>query len=220
MRMLHKFLFFVKRPWLLPISIIIKFPYFRFIRNTSTYQNPINFNIWFIQKVLGKGGNKSVYWPVHPNSQIYDWQNIFAGIDTCPGLMKGCYIQGKGGIYIGDYTQIAPNVVIVSANHDVYNTRKHILKKVSIGKYCWIGANSSIMPGVKLGNFTIVGAGSVVTKPFPDGYCVIAGNPAKVIYELEKEKCLEYEYDKKFYGYLNESKFQKLLKKYPTIPVY
>lgn len=44
--------------------------------------------------------------------------------------------------------------------------------------------NSLILPGVKLGDHTVVGGGSVVTKSFPDGYCVIAGNPAKKIKDI------------------------------------
>ncbi|TRX50249.1 acyltransferase [Fulvivirga sp. M361] len=131
--------------------------------------------------------------------------------------MKGCYIQGKGGIHIGDYTQIAPNVVIVSANHDVYDSRNHILEKVIIGKYCWIGAGAKIMPGVILGDFTIVGAGAVVTQSFPDGYCIIGGVPAKQIKGLDKEKCIRYELKPTFYGYLKEEKFEKFRKKHPSI---
>lgn len=57
-------------------------------------------------------------------------------------------------------------------------------KDVIIGKKCWIGMNAIILPGVKLGDNTIVGAGSVVTKSFPDGNLVIAGNPAKIINKL------------------------------------
>jgi acetyltransferase-like isoleucine patch superfamily enzyme len=57
-------------------------------------------------------------------------------------------------------------------------------KDVIIGKKCWIGMNAIILPGVQLGDNTIVGAGSVVTKPFPDGNILIAGNPAKIIKRL------------------------------------
>ena len=46
--------------------------------------------------------------------------------------------------------------------------------------------NSMILPGVTLGSHTVVGAGSVVTKSFPEGYCVIAGNPAKKIKAIKK----------------------------------
>jgi acetyltransferase-like isoleucine patch superfamily enzyme len=206
--------YFLRRPFQFPIVILTKLPFFSFIKGTKSYQNPINFETWFVQKILGIGGNKKVYWPVHPSSQVFDCHNIVIGVDTCPGMMKGCYIQGKGGIEIGDYTQIAPNVVVVSANHDLYDTRKHFPKKVSIGKYCWLGAGAKIMPGIKLGDFTIVGAGAVVTKSFPEGHCLIGGVPARKIKDLEKDKCLRYEYSTKYYGYLSASKFEKYKLKY------
>ena len=68
-----------------------------------------------------------------------DPSNIFCGIETSPGLSPGNYIQGMGKTYIGDYTQIAPNVGIISANHELEDNRKHIIEDVYIGKYCWIG---------------------------------------------------------------------------------
>ena len=52
----------------------------------------------------------------------------------------------------------------------------------------WIGMNSVILPGVTLGPGTVVGAGSVVTHSFPEGHCVIAGVPAKLIRNLQNEK--------------------------------
>ena len=51
--------------------------------------------------------------------------------------------------------------------------------------------NAVILPGVTLGDHTIVGAGSIVTKSFPEGYVVIAGNPAKIIRTLEREKVVD-----------------------------
>lgn len=57
-----------------------------------------------------------------------------------------------------------------------------------IGRNCWIGMNAVILPGVKLGDYTIVGAGAVVTHSFPEGYCVIGGVPAKKIKDLDKDK--------------------------------
>jgi len=214
---MKKLSYILKNPLRIPLLLLMRIPYFGFLRNTSSYQCRISFNMWFRHKVLNRGGNRLAYWPVHPTSKVVIPENIFAGIDTCPGLMGGCYIQGIGKIYIGDYTQIAPNVIIISANHDLYDTRKHIPGEVRIGKYSWLGAGSKIMPNVVLGDFTIVGAGAVVTKSFPMGHCVIAGNPAKVIKELEPGKCIRYEYAKQYNGYIPSSKFTVFRKKHLSV---
>jgi acetyltransferase-like isoleucine patch superfamily enzyme len=192
---------------------IIRLPFFRFIRETSNYQCPVSLGFWIRQKVLNIGGNRKCYWPVNTTSKIVGPENIYVGIDSCPGYMGGCYIQGIGKIFIDDYTQIAANVVIVSANHDSYDTRKHILSEVKIGKYCWLGAGAMIMPGVVLGDFSVVGAGAIVTHSFPDGHCVIAGNPARLIKKLDIEKCVRYEYEHKYNGYLSGNEFDMYRKK-------
>lgn len=172
---------------------------------------PLSLKTFFLQKVLGF--NRNVYWPVHFTTIVTHFENIKIGVGTAPGLSPGCYIQGGGKIYIGDYTIVAPNVGIISSNHDLYDNTKHIKGVVSIGSYCWIGMNSIIMPNVSLGDYTIIGAGSVVTKSFPEGFCVIAGNPAKVIKKLNKENCKLYENEFKYYGYIKQSKFKNFRKK-------
>lgn len=192
--------------------VLTAMPYFRFIKETRHTQTPATFNMWFYQKVLGF--NRRAYWPVHRTSRVGGVENIYAGIETCPGYEGGCYIQAIGKIYIGDYTQIARNVGIISANHDLYDNRKHTMgEEIRIGKYCWIGMNSVILPGVTLGDFTVVGAGSVVTKSFPEGYCVIAGNPARLIKKLEPEKCVRHKSQHEYNGYIPASKFESYRKK-------
>jgi acetyltransferase-like isoleucine patch superfamily enzyme len=215
--LIKKIKYFLSNPLQLPIVLICRIPYFRFIRDTTDYQGKVNFEFWFKQKLLGFGGNRKAYWPVHWTSQVYDVQNILVGIDAYPGLMKGCYIQGKGKIRIGDYTQIGPNVIIVSANHDVYDSRKHIPAEVSIGKYCWIGAGAKIMPGVTIGDWTVVGAGTVVTKSFPEGHCVIAGVPAREVRHLEKEKCVAFTNRVAYNGYIRSDKFDSFRRKYLNV---
>ena len=212
-----KFKFLLKHPLQVPFIVITKLPYFGFIRHTGDYQNRISFGFWFKQKILNLGGNRSAYWPVHSSSQVFDAENILVGVDSYPGIMKGCYIQGKGGICIGDYTQIAPNVVIVSSNHDLYDSRKHILEQVSIGKYCWIGAGAKIMPGVKLGDWTIVGAGAVVTRSFQEGYCVVGGVPARFIKPLDKNYCVPYRNQIEYNGYIRSDKFKEYISKHLKI---
>lgn len=205
--------YFFRKPLQLPIVLLTKLPFFQFIRDTQDYQNAITFEFWFKQKVLNLGGNKKAYWPVHWSSQVYDAHKIIVGVDAYPGIMKGCYIQGMGGITIGDYSQFAPNVVIVSANHDIYDNRKHICAPVRIGRYCWIGAGAKIMPGVELGDWTIVGAGAVVTKSFKEGYCVLGGIPAKKIKELDPNACIPFDNKKRYRGYIREELFTEYFKR-------
>jgi acetyltransferase-like isoleucine patch superfamily enzyme len=190
----------------IPLSYL---PYFSFLRETSDYQCPITFSNWFWQKVLNIGGNRNVYWPVHWTSKVHDGENIIVGVDAYPGYMQGCYIQGKGGIEIGDYTQIAPNVVIVSSNHDLYDSRKSVSRSVKIGKYCWIAAGVKILPGVCIGDWTIVAAGSVVTRSFPEGYCVVGGVPARVIKSLDQQKCIPFRNEKLYNGYIKNEVFER-----------
>lgn len=98
----------------------------------------------------------------------------------------GTYFQNfNGQIYLGKGTYIAPNVGIITANHTVGNLDSHEEgSDVIIGEKCWVGMNSVILPGVELGDNTIVAAGAVVTKSFPQGNIILAGVPAKVIKEI------------------------------------
>lgn len=216
--LVNKLIFIAQNPINFIVSKLIRpIPYFAFLFQTQNYQCRVSFGFWLKQKIFNIGGNKDSYWPVHSSSDIVNPKNIMVGVDVCPGIMRGCYIQGIGIIEIGDYTQIGPNVAIISANHNIYDSRKHISAKVSIGKYCWLGDGCKIMPGVTLGDFTIVGAGAVVTKSFPEGYCILGGVPAKKIKDLEKEKCIHYELEPKFNGYIRSSKFEAYRKKHLNV---
>ncbi|GAO45220.1 acyltransferase [Flavihumibacter petaseus] len=213
--MFGKIKYFLRRPLqLIVVPVVRIFPGLKFIRETQDYQGFVNFEFWFTQKVLNIGGNRKAYWPVHFTSKVYDVEKIDVGIDAYPGIMGGCYITGRGGLTIGDYTQIAPNVAIVTANHDPYDSRKHILKPVAIGKYCWLGAGCKIMPGVVLGDWTVVAAGAVVTKSFPEGFCILGGVPAVKIRDLDKEKCVPFENKHKYRGYIKAEHFEKFKGKY------
>ena len=154
-----------------------------------------------------QGGVKGIYWPVHKNSEVTHPQNIFVGINSNPGTRPGCYLQGNGGIYIGNFCEFASNIGIISANHNLYNQSLHDCQLVYIDDYCWIGQGAVILPGVRLGKRTIVGANAVVTRSFPDGFCVIAGNPAKVIKVLDKEHVVLPDSPNKYYGYIHKDKF-------------
>lgn len=191
-------------------------PFTRPIYETRDTQTPIRFSMWFFQKVLGF--NRSAYWPVHFTSQVGNPKNIYCGVETSPGFSPGCYIQSVGKIYLGDYTQIARNVGIITANHDLTDNRKHSdVRDVKIGKYCWIGMNAVILPGVELGDYTIVGAGAVVTRSFPEGYCVIGGNPAKVIKQIEPSECVFHQSEHEYHGYIPKARFEEFRRKHLNV---
>jgi acetyltransferase-like isoleucine patch superfamily enzyme len=102
-------------------------------------------------------------------------------------------IQGKGGVEIGNGCLIAANTFISSSNHNFENPfDEHYLlheigKKVVIGDKVWIGANCVVTAGVRIGSYSIIAAGSVVTRDVA-GYSMVAGAPAKAIKIYDSQK--------------------------------
>ena len=90
-------------------------------------------------------------------------------------------------IYVGDFCQIGPNVVLATAGHPIDPTlREQGLQfnaPIRVGRNCWLGAGVLVMPGVTIGDNTVVGAGSVVTKDLPS-HVVAVGNPCRVLREI------------------------------------
>lgn len=90
-------------------------------------------------------------------------------------------------IYVGDCTMFAPNVTVATAGHPICPELREKAYQfnmpVHIGRNCWIGAGALIMPGVTIGDNTVIGAGSVVTKDIPANV-VAVGNPCKVMREI------------------------------------
>lgn len=107
-------------------------------------------------------------------------------------------------IYVGDATMFGPNVTIATAGHPILPELREQAYQynmpVRIGKNCWLGAGVIVMPGVTIGDNTVIGAGSVVTKDIPANV-VAVGNPCRVMREIGehdrkyyfKERRIEYE---------------------------
>ena len=94
-----------------------------------------------------------------------------------------------GHIYIGDRVMIGPGVTIATASHPISPKLRSLNcqynKDVHIGEDVWIGANVVIVPGVRIGRNSVIGAGSVVTKDIPENV-VAAGVPCRVKREISE----------------------------------
>ncbi len=94
------------------------------------------------------------------------------------------WIQGVGGINIGDEVMLGPQTIIVTTRHTMksgsYRFGKGITAPVSIGRGAWTGAGVKVMPGVTIGAGVLCAAGAIITKDVAE-YTVVAGVPAKVV---------------------------------------
>lgn len=103
-------------------------------------------------------------------------------------------------IYVGDATMLGPNVVLATAGHPILPELREKAYQynvpVRIGKNCWLGAGVLVMPGVTIGDNTVIGAGSVVTKDIPANV-VAVGNPCRVLREISEHDREYYFKDKK-----------------------
>ena len=135
-----------------------------------------------LSKIIGTKIDNStiVFAPFHTNfgRHITIGKNVF--------INHGCSFLDLGGILIEDDVLIGPKVNLVTENHpiDPSNRKSLDLKKIVIKKNVWIGAGATVLPGVTIGENSIVAAGAVVTKDVPEN-TVVGGVPAKFIKEID-----------------------------------
>lgn len=149
-----------------------------------------------IRQILGKTGEEiNIEQPFHCD---YGY-NIEVGENFAANY--NLTILDVGRVKIGDNVLFAPNVAIYTAGHPVHpdsrNTGYEYGIDIIIGDNVWIGGNSCILPGVKIGNNVVIGAGSVVTKDIPAGV-IAAGNPCRIIREITEEDRDFYFKDRRF----------------------
>jgi len=137
-----------------------------------------------IQQLLGHIGKNSIIEP--PFYCVYG-QNIYLGDNVFLNVL--CNILDCNNVRIGNHVMIGPFVQIYTAAHDILaetrNQGWEVAKPITIDDNVWIGGNATLLPGVKIGKNAVVGAGAVVTKNVPMN-TVVAGNPAKVIREIDQ----------------------------------
>ena len=136
------------------------------------------------------GENCYIEPPLHSNwggKHVHFGKNVYANF--------GLTLVDDTHIYVGDGTMFGPNCVIATAGHPIDPVlRERQLQyniPVHIGKNCWLGAGVLVMPGVTIGDNTVIDAGSVVTKDIPANVIAV-GNPCRVLREIG-------EHDKEFY---------------------
>ena len=137
------------------------------------------------------GENSIIEAPFHSN-----WGGHFVRVGSHVYANFGLTLVDDTTITIGDYTMIGPNVTLAAAGHPVLpELREQGLQynaPVVIGRNCWLGAGVLVMPGVTIGDNTVVGAGSVVTKDLPANV-VAVGNPCRVLRSIgEKDRELYF----------------------------
>lgn len=124
------------------------------------------------------------------NEQLSLQANIKAGLKVGKNVygIEGCTIDHGHCwlIEVGDNVVFAPQVYLLAHDTSSKKLVEYVkIGKIKIGNNCFIGARAFIMPGVEIGDNTVIGAGSLVTKSFPANV-VIGGNPAKIISSLEE----------------------------------
>ena len=134
-----------------------------------------------LQELFGAGGDS--VWMQPPffcdyGSNILLGQRVFFNFN--------CVVLDVCQVKIGDYTMFGPAVQIYAATHPLeaeLRRTQEFAKPIEIGADVWVGGGAIICPGVRIGERTVIGAGSVVTRDVPSGV-LAAGNPCRVIREL------------------------------------
>lgn len=122
---------------------------------------------------IGKGST------IHMNLRLYNPYNIRIGEDSIIG--ENTVLDGRDNLIIGNHVDIASEVMIYNAEHDVKDPGfKAITAPVIVEDYVFIGPRAIILPGVTIKKGAVVGAGAVVTKDVEEG-SIVGGVPAKHI---------------------------------------
>ena len=154
---------------------------------------PKDMDKWFakLQDMFAEIGEGSyIEPPLHANfggKHVHFGKNVYANYNLT--------MVDDTHIYVGDNTMIGPNVTIATAGHPIdpalRDVQAQFNMEVHIGRNVWIGGGCVLLPGVSIGDNTVIGAGSIVTKDIPANV-VAYGNPCRVIREIG-------EHDRKYY---------------------
>jgi len=151
------------------------------IYNTSTEEDERRS---LLTDILGTVGNDVIIWP--PFNCIYG-ENIHLGNNVFFNL--NCMFIDNNRVEIGNNVMLGPGVQIYTAAHPLdaesRNQGLEIAKPITIEDNVWIGGSAILLPGVKIGERAVVGAGAVVTRDVTASV-VVAGNPARIIQKIDQ----------------------------------
>lgn len=147
-------------------------------------RHKIPFNIFKKLFLIAMGAKVGKWVTYYPGISIKTGRNLILGdyVDVSAGVR----LETDGGLEIGERTLIGFGAMILTGNHEIPKDKmpifygRNMRKKVTIEKDVWIGGKSIILPGVNIGEGSIIAAGSVVTKDVPP-FTIVAGVPAKII---------------------------------------
>jgi len=147
---------------------------------------PLLFVVGPIRKFVAKFGMPNAKGvSFEPGFRYYYGKNIYAKNVALSNTLFVDYAP----IAIGEGTAFSKDNKVITGSHDLYNRQQIVAKPITIGKNVWITTNCVILPGVTIGDNSVIGAGSIVTKDIPAN-SVAAGNPCKVLKTIDQDKLI------------------------------
>lgn len=150
-----------------------------------------------LKKMLGKVGEGCYIEP--PFYSNWSGKHVFFGNNVYANF--SLTLVDDSNIFVGDNVMFGPNVTVATAGHPIapeYRKQGYQYNAdVRIGNNVWIGAGAIIMPGVSIGDDSVIGGGSVVTRNIPSGV-VAVGNPCRVLREIGERDREFYFRDRRF----------------------
>lgn len=140
--------------------------------------------LWYYRTILADFGNHN---QVFGRIIIYCPERIHIG-DHCT-LNEGVLLAGRDDIHIGNFVRISARAMLITGSLNVQNFRlplKHCVAPITIRDGVWIAAGAIILPGITVGENSVIAAGAVVTKDVPP-YTVAGGVPAKEIASIQSQ---------------------------------